>query len=166
MEGSSLLPPMELSIRHQVLEVGDPRFLDDPLLNIHNNEISLYKEGYRPVLVGGSLSSRDVNNLKRLSYLLEDHGGAGPVYARLEVLPPSRSGCSSSSDVFPSVMSHVKAVTYIIRSCSYAPLDLLRYMWVGGGGGCSLVPGPPSGERGGRTGSDGWLSLLLMSFIG
>ena len=91
MDSFGPLQPIQLSVRHQVLKVGDHLFLDEPLPSIYDNEVSLYKEGYQKVLVGGRLASEGVNNLMWPSYLVEDHRGPGPAYARLDVLPLSRS---------------------------------------------------------------------------
>ena len=70
--------------------MGGHLFRDEPLLHIHDNEVSLYKEGYRQVLIGSRLVLRGVNNLMWPSHLVEHRGGPGPVNARLEVLPLSR----------------------------------------------------------------------------
>ena len=140
--------------------MGDHPFRDESLLSINDNEVSFYKEGYGQVLVGGMLASRGANNLIQPSYLVEGHGGPNPVYARLEVLPPYRSWLLLVIRCVP--VSDVTGESCNLPHCfSDAPLDLLTYIWVGGGH--SLVPCPPSGERGWTTGSEGCLFLLLMS---
>ena len=47
MKGSGTIPPIELSVRHYALEVGDHLLPDKPLLSIHHNEVYLDKEGIK-----------------------------------------------------------------------------------------------------------------------
>ena len=78
------------------------------------------------------------------SYLVEDHGGHGPVYARLEVLPSSRSWLLLIKSRVP--ISDVAAEgCNLPHSFSHTLLDPLRYLWVGCGR--SLVPGPRLGRE-------------------
>ena len=46
MKGSGLIPPIQLSIRHEVLKMGGHLLPDEPLLSIHHDQITFNEEGY------------------------------------------------------------------------------------------------------------------------
>ena len=82
-----------------------------PVLTIHSNEISLNKEGYRNILVGGWLASRGIEYLMRPGYLVEHRYSLVLCNADSGIFLPLGAGCSSSSDVDSSLVVSPGQVT-------------------------------------------------------